>query len=90
MDRFSYPSLRTLRATTPSESSRSCPIIVPFGPVGGGQWTGHAIGLFIVLGFVLIALVGVPESRYFFLLSLSLGAVLGFVLWIWHRSKSPF
>ena len=79
-----------MRDARPSESSRSYPIVVPFGPVGGGQWTGHAIGLVIVLGFILIALVGVPESRYFFLISLSLGTVLGFVLWIWHRSKSPF
>ncbi len=90
MDRFSYPSLRTLRDARPSASSRSYPIIVPFGPVGGGQWTGHAIGLVIVLGFILMALVGVPESRYFFLVSLSLGTVLGCVLWIWHQSKSPF
>ncbi len=90
MDRFSYPSLRTLRDARASESSRPYPIIVPFGPVGGGQWTGHAIGLFIVLGFILMALVGVPESRYFFLASLSLGTALGLVLWAWHRSKSPF
>jgi len=90
MDRFSYPSLRTLRDARPTASSRSYPIIVPFGPVGAGQWTGHFVGLFIVVGFVLIALVGVPESRFFFLISLSLGTFLGFVLWIWHRSNSPF
>jgi hypothetical protein len=63
---------------------------VPFGPFGGGQWTGHFIGLFIAIGFVLMALVGVPESRFFFLVSLSLGAVLGCVLFLWHRSKSFF
>ena len=78
MDRFSYPSLRTLRKVRPPESSRSHTQIVPFGPVGGGQWTGHFIGLFIAVGFILMALVGVPESRSFFAISLSLGAILGF------------
>jgi len=90
MDRFSYPSLRTLRNARPLDSSRPYPQVVPFGPVGAGQWTGHSIGLFIVLGFILIALVGVPESRFFFLISLSLGTVLACVLWLWHRSKSAF
>jgi hypothetical protein len=90
MDRFSYSSLRTLRQARPSESSRTHAQIVPFGPFGGGQWTGHFIGLFIAVGFILMALVGVPESRAFFAISLSLGAVLGFGLWLWHRSNSRF
>jgi hypothetical protein len=90
MDKYSYPNLQTLRKARHAESSRSQAQIVPFGPVGGGQWTGHFIGLFIAVGFILIALVGVPESRPFFALSLSLGSVLGFVLWLWHRSNSPF
>jgi hypothetical protein len=90
MDRFSYPSLRTLRDLRQPGSSRSYPNVVPFGPVGAGQWTGDSIGLFIVLGFVLIALVGVPESRYFFIISIILSAILGFFLRIWHRSNSSF
>lgn len=90
MGRFSYTGLRSLRRVRPLESPRSYPAIVPFGPAGAGQWTGHAIGLFIVLGFILMALVGIPESRFFFLTSLSLGTVLGCVLWLWHRSKSSF
>jgi hypothetical protein len=90
MDKYSYPNLQTLRKTRHAESSRSHAQIVPFGPVGGGQWTGHFIGLFIAVGFTLMALVGVPESRPFFALSLSLGTVLGFVLWLWHRSNSRF
>jgi hypothetical protein len=63
---------------------------VPFGPVGAGQWTGHSIGLFIVIGFILIALVGVPKSAYFFVVSLGLGALFGSLLRLWHRSKSFF
>lgn len=90
MDKYSYPNLQSLRKARPSEPSRSQAQIVPFGPVGGGQWTGHIIGLFIAVGFILMALVGVPESRSFFALSLTLGTVLGFVLWLWHRSNSRF
>jgi len=46
--------------------------------------------LFIAIGFILIAFVGVPESRFFFVTSLSLGTVFGCALWLWHRSKSFF
>jgi len=64
--------------------------VVPFGPLGGGQWTGHLIGLVIVFGFILMALVGVPESRWFFVASLGLGATVGICLYLWHRTKSLF
>jgi hypothetical protein len=71
-------------------SARSYPNVVPFGPLGAGQWTGHSIGLFIVIGFILIALIGIPESAYFFITSLGVGAAFGCVLRLWHRSKSFF
>ena len=91
MHRFSYPSLGSLRAARLTAPSPSVPAnVVPFGPLGGGQWTGHAIGLFIVFGFVLMALVGVPESRLFFAMSLGLSAVFGAGLYLWHRSKNVF
>jgi hypothetical protein len=90
MDKFDYPNLRALRQGRQPEGPRSQAQVVPFGPVGGGQWTGHFIGLFIAAGFILIALVGVPETRYFFAISLCLGAVLGLVLWLWRRSNSSF
>lgn len=90
MDRFSYPSLNSLRSLRPLQPPRAYPNVVPFGPLGGGQWTGHPIGLFIVFGFVLIALVGVPESRFFFVMSLGLSAIFGCGLYLWHRSKSFF
>lgn len=91
MNRFSYPSLGSLRParlTAPAPSVRAN--VVPFGPLGGGQWTGHPIGLLIVLGFILMALVGVPESRFFFVTSLGLSVILGCGLYLWHRSKSFF
>src|SRR5579859_1438966 len=90
MDRFSYPSLGSLRDERTPGSSRSYPNVVPFGPVGAGQWTGHSIGLFIVFGFILIALVGMPESAYFFVVSLGLGALFGSLIRLWHRSIAGF
>ena len=61
--------------------------LVPFGKYGGGRWTGHPIGLMISLGIVLIALIGVPESRYFLGAALPLGALFGFILWKLHQTQ---
>jgi hypothetical protein len=61
--------------------------LVPFGRYGGGHWTGHPIGLLIVVGLLLMGLIDHPEFRWFFLASLALGGVFGFILWWLHRSK---
>jgi len=61
--------------------------VVPFGKYGGGRWTGHPIGLVMALGIVLIALIGVPESRYFLAGALPLGALFGFILWKSHQTQ---
>jgi hypothetical protein len=59
--------------------------LVPFGPYGAGQWTAHPIGLFIVIGLVLMGLVSrTPVSDLMFL-SLLGGAVVGMFLWLYHR-----
>ena len=59
--------------------------LVPFGPYGAGQWTAHPIGLFIVIGLVLMGLVSrTPVSDLMFL-SLVGGAVVGMFLWLYHR-----
>jgi len=59
--------------------------VVPFGANGAGQWTGHPVGLLIVVGILLIALIGVPPIRLFFLLSFPLGVLLGLLLRRCHR-----
>ena len=59
--------------------------IVPFGRCGGGHWTGHPIGFFIVAGLLLMGLVGLPEFRWFFVVSLVLGGAFGLILWRLHR-----
>ena len=61
--------------------------LVPFGRYGGGHWTGHPIGLLIVVGFLLMGLVGLPEFRLFFVVSLAFGGVFGLILWRLHRQK---
>lgn len=90
MGRFSYTTFPSLRAEPPRESTSAPVHVVPFGPLGAGQWTGHPIGLVIVLGFIAMALVGIPESRAFFVLSLGLGVIAGCALWLWHRANSSF
>jgi len=59
--------------------------MVPFSRFGGGQWTGHPIGLLIAAGLPLMGLVGVLEFRWFFAASLALGGILGLALRRLHR-----
>jgi hypothetical protein len=59
--------------------------VVPFGRYGGGEWTGHPIGLVIVLGFLFMGLVGIPQFRLFFVGALVLGSLCGLLLWLYHR-----
>ena len=61
--------------------------MVPFGRYGAGQWTGHPIGLLIVVGLLLMGLIGVPEFRWFFVVSLALGGVFGLILWRLHGQR---
>jgi len=59
--------------------------LVPFGPYGAGQWTAHPIGVVIVIGLVLMGLVSrTPVSDLIFF-SLLGGAVVGMLLWLYHR-----
>jgi len=59
--------------------------VVPFGKYGAGRWTGHPIGAVIALGVIVMALIGVPESRYFLAAAVPLGALFGFILWRVHQ-----
>jgi len=61
--------------------------VVPFGKYGAGRFTGHPVGLFIALGIILMALIGIPESRIFLAASLPLGAIFGLILWKLHQWK---
>ena len=59
--------------------------VVPFGSYGAGLWTGHPIGLLIVVGLVFMGLVGLPEARWFLALAVPAGAICGFFMWLRHR-----
>jgi hypothetical protein len=59
--------------------------LVPFGPYGAGQWTGHPIGLVIVIGLLVMGLAAMPETRWLLLTSAAGGAIFGFFLWLRHR-----
>lgn len=70
---------------TPREGELHPKDVIPFGKYGAGRWTGHPIGAVVTLGIVVIALVGVPESRYFLAAAIPLGALFGLVLWRLHQ-----
>jgi hypothetical protein len=54
--------------------------LVPFGPYGAGQMTGHPIGLVIVIFMLFMSL---P----FLVISLPLGAICGLLLGLRHRKE---
>jgi hypothetical protein len=86
MDKWSYP-LGLMRRAVSSQAGPAPTRIVPYGPYGGGYFTSHPIGLVIAIGFIVIALVGIPGARWFFAASLVLGIILGIFLWLRHHSK---
>jgi hypothetical protein len=59
--------------------------VMPFGRYGAGLWTGHPIGLVIVVGLLLMGFVGLPEARWFLALTVPLGGICAFFLWLHHR-----
>ncbi len=59
--------------------------VIPFGHYGAGLWTGHPIGLVIVVGLLLMGFVGLSEARWFLALTVPLGGICGFFLWLHHR-----
>lgn len=58
---------------------------IPFGRGAVGSFTEHPVGLFVVLGVLLIALIRLAEARWFLTGTVLLGGLWGFVLWLRHR-----
>jgi hypothetical protein len=77
--------IRDRRKVVPHDAEPAPSKVVPFGRYGGGEWTGHPIGLLVVLGFLLMGLVGLPQFRLFFAGALVLGSLCGLLLWLYHR-----
>ena len=59
--------------------------VVPFGNYGAGVWSGHPIGLVIVVGLLFMGFVGLPEARWFLAFAVPAGAVCGLFMWLRHR-----
>ncbi len=59
--------------------------VVPFGRYGAGLFTGHPVGLVVVLGMLFMRFVGLPGAHWFYGGALLLGCVWGFFLWLRHR-----
>jgi hypothetical protein len=78
-----------IRYRTIQQSSHDLPHptkVVPFGCYGAGLWTGHPIGLVIVVGLLTMGIVGLPEARWFLALAAPAEAICGFFMWLHHRN----
>lgn len=62
--------------------------VVPFGRYGAGLFTEHPVGLVVAVGVILIGFEAIPPARWFFAGSVAAGAVIGFLLWLQHRTKN--
>ena len=58
---------------------------IPFGRGGAGLYTGHPVGLVVVIGLLIMGLFGLPEARWFFAGAVLLGGIWGYFLWLRHR-----
>ena len=57
---------------------------VPYGKYGAGFWTGHPVGLIVVIGILIVGLVGIPEWLYFFGATVLAGSLVAYALWRRH------
>ena len=90
MDRFSSPSLGSTRNARMPAPPCSYAEVVAFAPSGAGKGTGHAIGVFIIFAFFLIAAIGAPDSRIYLAIILGLSTILGCGMRLWHLSRNGF
>ena len=87
----SYATVRrhVFTEVVPSTNEDRHPVqVVPFGRFGAGVWTGHPIELLVVVGFLLIGLIGIPEWRWFFGATVLVGSVVGYFLWRRDQAKA--
>jgi hypothetical protein len=80
-----YLNQRTTLKPRPEELDPNPTQIVPCGYYGGGVWTAHPIGLFIVAALIAIGIWGMPEARWFFAGAIPLGGLCGFLLQRGHH-----
>lgn len=71
---------KTSSSSTPDDTE-----VVPFERYGVGVLTAHPVGLVVVFGLLVLALIGLPEARWFVAGVILLGTICGFFLWLRHR-----
>jgi hypothetical protein len=77
--------INSVRKTAPRDSEPNPTEPIPFGRGGAGLYTGHPVGLVVVVGVLLIGLIALPEARWFLASAVLLGGIWGFFLWLRHR-----
>jgi hypothetical protein len=58
---------------------------IAFGRGMVGSYSAHPAGLFVVFAVLLMALISLPEARWFLGCTVLLGGVWGIFLWLRHR-----
>jgi len=76
---------RGVQSSAATSSDPDATNVIPFGRYGAGLFTGHPVGLVVVVGLLLMGLLGLPEARWFFAGTLLLGSIRGLFLWLRHR-----
>ena len=73
------------REQPPRDSGPDQYHVALFGPTGVGLVTAHPVGLVAMLGVFFMALVGLPEARWFFGAALLLGGIFALGLRLRER-----
>ena len=76
------------QGAVPHKTEPGSAVLVPFGPYGAGQMTGHPIGLVIVVGTLLMGLVSRTPVAFLLLASFVPGCIWGLVLWLRHAREN--
>lgn len=72
-----------MRKSIPKRSEPNPTEIMP--TYSADLMTAHPVGLVVVFGVLLLALIALPEARWFLGGVLLLGVTFGSLLWIRHR-----
>jgi hypothetical protein len=69
------------------ESELDLNSVRPYGRHGVGTLTGHPVGLVVVLGVIIMAMMKLPPARPFFAGAVLIGGLFGFFLWLRNRNR---
>jgi hypothetical protein len=78
-------AIRDLHAGRNSELDSNS--VRPYGRHGVGTFTGHPVGLVVVIGVIIMAMMKLPPARLFFAAAILVGGVFGLFLWLRSRNR---